>query len=291
MTLPLTIRGYSPRDRRLLLAYQPPSVAPDAPANLSATDSGTLSVSLTWDVSTGATSYNVYRGTAPGSLTLLDTVATNEYTDESVTGGTTYYYAVSAVNASGESAQSAEASAYAARYQYDTFTRADSASLGATEIGGAAYVKTAGSSEIASNRLKFPAIGTAQVALDFGTNKQKFTVTAITANTRQRFVVAWDRTGTGDSYYLDCNTTAMTLRRVVSGGNTAVASTTGTLLAAGDVVSVCYTPASKTVWVELNGTAVSGLTYTDTIELTGTEVGLTPSQIAEYDDLMVQESW
>ena len=59
------------------------------------------------------TSYNVKRSTANGgpfSATLASPAVTN-YIDTAVTNGTTYYYVVSAVNASGESANSAQASA------------------------------------------------------------------------------------------------------------------------------------------------------------------------------------
>jgi hypothetical protein len=58
-------------------------------------------------------SYNVKRSTANGgpfSATLASPAVTN-YIDTAVTNGTTYYYVVSAVNASGESANSAQASA------------------------------------------------------------------------------------------------------------------------------------------------------------------------------------
>ncbi|MES2527358.1 MAG: fibronectin type III domain-containing protein [Bdellovibrionota bacterium] len=66
-------------------------------------------VGLNWTATTGATSYNVYRGTTSGSLTLLGPAASNAYLDTTITNGTTYYYAITANNGS-ESAQSAEVS-------------------------------------------------------------------------------------------------------------------------------------------------------------------------------------
>src|ERR1700678_3755338 len=89
-----------------------PASPPATPTGLQAT-AGNAQVSLSWDASTGAITYNVKRSTANGgpfSATLASPAVTN-YIDTAVTNGTTYYYVVSAVNASGESANSAQASA------------------------------------------------------------------------------------------------------------------------------------------------------------------------------------
>ncbi len=87
--------------------------APPAPSNLSAT-AGTGQVSLSWSASTGAASYNVYRGTAAGgeSATPLATnITATSYVDSSVINGTKYFYKVAAVNAGGTSGMSNEVSA------------------------------------------------------------------------------------------------------------------------------------------------------------------------------------
>ncbi len=44
--------------------------------------SGSGSIDLTWDIVTGADTYNIYRGTATGTEELLDSSATNSYTDD-----------------------------------------------------------------------------------------------------------------------------------------------------------------------------------------------------------------
>jgi fibronectin type 3 domain-containing protein len=85
-----------------------PSVSPPAPTNLTAT-SGNAVVTLAWSTSAGATGYNVKRATTSGGpYAQLAAPTANGYTDSAVTNGTTYYYVVSAVNSSGESANSAQ---------------------------------------------------------------------------------------------------------------------------------------------------------------------------------------
>ena len=85
--------------------------APAAPTGLAAVP-GDARVTLSWNAVSGATSYRVYRGTASGSLSLLQSgVTATTFLDTGVVNGTTYYYKVSAVNAAGESPQSAEVSA------------------------------------------------------------------------------------------------------------------------------------------------------------------------------------
>ena len=94
------------------------------PENLTLTPGGNQ-IGLSWDPSPGATEdYNVYRYASPcsASSSANSDVAsecsatvikgkTSPYTDLSLIAGDTYYYRVTAVNSSGESAPSAEASA------------------------------------------------------------------------------------------------------------------------------------------------------------------------------------
>ncbi len=98
----------------LLAALSPAATTPTVPAaptGLKAT-AGNAVVSLSWTGSTGASSYNVYQGTASGAETLLKSgVTTASYSDTTVANGTTYFYQVSAVNSAGTSAKSGEASA------------------------------------------------------------------------------------------------------------------------------------------------------------------------------------
>ena len=84
---------------------------PATPTGLQAT-AGNAQVSLTWNASTGATSYNVKRSTTTGGpYTKISSPTTASYTDTGLTNGTPYYYVVTALNSAGESAASSQATA------------------------------------------------------------------------------------------------------------------------------------------------------------------------------------
>src|SRR5271167_3309417 len=90
----------------------------DAPLSVPAVPSGMMAsagnaqVSLTWSVSAGATSYHVKRATVSGGpYTQVAAPAATSFMDSGLTNGTKYFYVASAVNAKGESANSAETSA------------------------------------------------------------------------------------------------------------------------------------------------------------------------------------
>src|SRR6266436_2018015 len=74
---------------------------------------GNSQVSLTWDISAGATSYNLYRSVNGGAYSQLNSspITTTSYTDTGLTNGTQYCYEATAVNSSGESAKSTSACA------------------------------------------------------------------------------------------------------------------------------------------------------------------------------------
>ncbi len=93
------------------------STAANTPTASSLSGTGTAapihSVNLSWTASTtsGIESYNIYRavhGTSCGSYTNIGSTAgsTTAYTDNNVTDGTTYCYATTAVDSSGESGYS-----------------------------------------------------------------------------------------------------------------------------------------------------------------------------------------
>jgi chitodextrinase len=88
----------------------PDTTPPSTPQNLTATPVSGSEIDLDWAASTddvGVTGYRVYR-----NATLLTTVTTTTFKNTGLTAGTTYTYAVSAIDASGnESAQSSTVNA------------------------------------------------------------------------------------------------------------------------------------------------------------------------------------
>ena len=81
------------------------SAAPAAPVVTAGNSATSGKPMLTWDAVDGATSYRVYRATSQnGPYRLLGSVTTTTYVNTGAKDGVTYYYMVTAVNDSGESA-------------------------------------------------------------------------------------------------------------------------------------------------------------------------------------------
>jgi fibronectin type 3 domain-containing protein len=89
------------------------TVPPAAPGNLTAV-AGNHSVNLSWDATSGASSYSVLGGTGAGqesSVPMQAGIAATRTTIDGLTDGSTYYFRVVASNAGGESGPSNENSA------------------------------------------------------------------------------------------------------------------------------------------------------------------------------------
>lgn len=80
--------------------------APSTPTNFYV-QAGDGQVYLSWDITSGATSYQVQRSTDGVTFTNLAAPSANNYFDTTVTPSTEYYYQVAAVNGSGTSAYTA----------------------------------------------------------------------------------------------------------------------------------------------------------------------------------------
>jgi len=81
-----------------------------SPENVAAVP-GDKSVALSWDATFGASGYNVYHWSAGGADFLLvnsEPITQTNFTDTAVTNGTTYDYAVSAVDAGGDESDFSE---------------------------------------------------------------------------------------------------------------------------------------------------------------------------------------
>ena len=87
-----------------------PTAVSSPPTNLAPT-AGDTTATLQWIAAQGAASYNVYRGTASGQETLLQSgITTTSFRDTGLTDGTAYYYEVTSVNSFGEGSPSSEVS-------------------------------------------------------------------------------------------------------------------------------------------------------------------------------------
>lgn len=87
--------------------------APTTPAGLAATASGASAVNLSWTQVAGADSYDIYRSTTEGgtyarlgSEPTVSSGNTVTYSDTTISSGSTYYYKISALDGSAESAAS-----------------------------------------------------------------------------------------------------------------------------------------------------------------------------------------
>jgi fibronectin type 3 domain-containing protein len=70
-----------------------------------------LNAVLTWSATPTATSYTVYRSTTSGTQgSAIANVAAPGFNDATIVAGNTYFYSVTASNASGESPPSTQAS-------------------------------------------------------------------------------------------------------------------------------------------------------------------------------------
>jgi fibronectin type 3 domain-containing protein len=93
--------------------YSSSPVTPAAPTGLKAT-AGNNQVALTWNAVTGATGYDVYRGTSSGGESLLSAgtnISGTSFIDSTAVNGTQYFYYVTALNGNLQSGHSSEVSA------------------------------------------------------------------------------------------------------------------------------------------------------------------------------------
>ncbi len=124
----------------LVTIAEPDTTAPSVPANVSATVNEST-VDIDWTASTdnvGVTGYSVYRGTSSGFVanagSRIADVTTNEYTDAGLAAGS-YYYKVTAVDASGNASDVSAASNEATVVVVDTEAPSTPTDLAAASTG------------------------------------------------------------------------------------------------------------------------------------------------------------
>ncbi|MFC5470741.1 glycoside hydrolase family 9 protein [Cohnella suwonensis] len=160
---------------------------PVAPTGLTAT-AGNAQAVLNWTASSGAVSYNVKRATVNGGpyTTVATGVTATSYANAGLTNGTTYYYVVSAVNAAGESANSAEASA-------TPQLAIPAAPTGLTAAAGNAQVAlgwTASSGAVSYNVKRATVNGGPYTTISTGVTATSFADTGLTNGTTYYYVVS-----------------------------------------------------------------------------------------------------
>lgn len=109
------------------------------PTGFSATNTGSGEVTLSWDASPGAVSYNVKRSASSGSEVIIGNITSTSYVDSGLVNGQTYFYEVSVVGAGGEGFDSQEVSILAG-YIFEASTGAAQGTdwnQGSQWVGGA----------------------------------------------------------------------------------------------------------------------------------------------------------
>ncbi|GAA5117873.1 hypothetical protein JIN84_16765 [Luteolibacter yonseiensis] len=101
--------AYNETKRRVLIDVL--KFFPPVPTGLTAAPDTGLRIKLSWAGGPEATGFTIKRATTPGGpYTTVGTTTNFTFSDSGLTHGVTYYYVVAAVNANGQSANSAEAS-------------------------------------------------------------------------------------------------------------------------------------------------------------------------------------
>ncbi|MEO7171441.1 fibronectin type III domain-containing protein, partial [Flavobacterium sp.] len=250
-----------------------PPAAPPTPGGL-ATTAGNAQVGLTWNASSGATTYNVKRATVNGGpYSTITSVTETGFTDTGLTNGTTYYYVVSASNSGGESGNSTQASATPQAPPPPDAPTGFAATGGNTQAG----LNWNASSGATSYNVKRATVSGGPYTTVGNVTNTSFTNTGLTNGTTYYYVVS--ALGTGGESANSAQTSATPqvpappapAGLVATGGNTQVALTWNT--------------ASGATSYNVKRATVSGGPYSTITNITGTSftnTGLTNGTIYYY---------
>jgi fibronectin type 3 domain-containing protein len=157
---------------------------PQVPTGLKVSSPSSSGLGLSWNSVSGATSYRVFRAnSSTATYSLIGTAGSTFYTDGTVTGGASYYYKVSALNANGESPQSGSAFGFAANY-YDLNYHTNKQLMNMTS-GGKYYY-----------RMAVTAGNSCTIEWQTGRENDGATVTAAAGGVSWVYVSAWQNDGT-----------------------------------------------------------------------------------------------
>jgi endoglucanase len=179
-----------------------PAPAPAAPTNLTATAASSSQINLSWTApTTSGVTYSVFRSTSSGftpssSNQITSGVSGTTYSNTGLSASTTYYYLVEAVNSSGSSPASNQASATTQAAASTNFAIAlQSVSPNPSHVGSATNV-TVDFKNNASNSVTVTLI--TEITNSSGTvvANQSFTGT-ITPGQTQNVQATWSPTATG----------------------------------------------------------------------------------------------
>lgn len=234
------------------------------PVGVTASSASASQINLSWTASLSAVSYHVKRATVSGGpYTTIASPSTTSYMDTPLTTSTTYYYVVSAVNAIGESANSAQASAVPGKANYYKFD----------ETGGTTAVDSwsGRNGTLASGATLVPGVVNNAVSLD-GTANGFVTLPAGLVNSLNDFSVAtwvkldaspnWARifdfgSGTTNYMFLTAKNGANgTLRYAITTGSGEQQITTSSVIATGVWTHIAMTQSGTVGVLYVNGVEV-----------------------------------